>query len=327
MERRMISRGFVDDAVEFMIGQGLEPAPALVEAGIQLSGSEPVSNEQYGQMWLGFAALAQDEFFGLGGRPMRPGSFRMLCYAVLHVGTLERALKRALKFLDIVLDDPTGDLRQHDGNAEIILTDHHSHREAFAYRTYWILLLGVLCWLVGRRIPLRHVDFPCPAPENRSDYLAFFGAPVRFDQPCSRLVFSAAYLSLPIIRDEKALRAFLRGAPANILLRYRHDGGISVRIRSHLRALPVGDWPSFDAIATEMKLSPATLRRRLRSEGQSFAAIRDEIRYVQAQALLREKDARVAEIATRLGYAEPGAFHRAFKNWSGVTPSTFRDTA
>ena len=326
MERRMISRGFVDDALKSVRNKGLDPDPALVAAGIALNGSDPVTNVQYGDMWLALAVLAQDEFFGLGARPMRPGSFLLLCHAVLHAGTLERALKLTLKFLDIVLDDPTGELRQQEGQAEIVLTDHGQHHSAFAYRTYWLLLLGVLCWLVGRRIALRRVDFSCPAPENRLDYRQFFGAPVHFNQPNSRLTFAASYLALPTIRDEKALRVFLRGAPANILLRYRHDKGVSARVRSRLRATAMQDWPGFDALAEDLNLSPATLRRRLRSEGQSFVAIRDEIRHAEAQTLLRQKQASVAEIAIRLGYAEPSAFHRAFLKWSGMTPSAFRDT-
>ncbi|ALN75532.1 AraC family transcriptional regulator [Aureimonas sp. AU20] len=327
MDRQMISRGFVDDAVDCLSARGFDPRAALAEAGIGAGATDPVSNVQYGRMWLGFAALSGDEFFGLGARPMRPGSFRLLCHAVLHAGTLERALRRCLTFLDIVLDDPTGELRQREGLAEIVLTDRGGARPAFAYRTYWLILLGVLCWLVGRRIALRRVDFACAAPENRDDYRQFFGAPVHFDQPSSRLTFSTSYLALPTIRDEKALRLFLRGAPANILLRYRHDQGVSARIRSRLRAVPMPDWPGFEAIAADMKLSPATLRRRLRGEGQSFVSIRDEIRQVQAEAMLKDKRASVAEIATRLGYAEPSAFHRAFVKWTGMTPSAFRDSA
>lgn len=323
MERGMISAGFVGDALDCLKRQGLDCAGVLRHAGIA-SPEEPVSNLQYGQLWLAIADLSHDEFFGLGARPMRPGSFRLLCHAILHAGTLERALRRALTFLNVVLDDPAGQLRKQEGQAEILLMDHAGPRPAFAYRTYWLLLLGVLCWLIGRRIPLRRVDFSCPAPENRQDYRQFFGAPVHFDQPCSRLTFSAVYLGLPTIRDEKALRQFLRAAPANILFRYRHDQGLSARIRNRLQGLAPEEWPDFDAVAAALTLSPATLRRRLRGEGQSYSAIRDEIRYGLAQRLLQQDTILVSDIATRLGYAEPSAFYRAFLKWSGMTPTAFR---
>ncbi len=323
MERALISPGFVGDALASLTRVGLDTAPVLAAAGIA-GPDQPVTNLQYGRMWLAITERIGDEFFGMGGRPMRPGSFNLLVHAVMHARTLEYALRRALSFLTVVLDDPAGELRLRDGLAEIVLSDRDGPRPAFAYRTYWLILMGVMCWLIGRRIPLMQVDFACPAPENRRDYHQFFGAPVRFDQPQSRLIFSAHYLDLAPIRGEKALQAFLRGAPGNILLRYRHDQDLTARIRTRLRQTAPEDWPDFDRLAADMHLSPATLRRRLRREGQSFSAIRDENREAQARILLGRSEARVADIAARLGYAEPSAFHRAFLKWTGQTPAAFR---
>jgi AraC-like DNA-binding protein len=71
-------------------------------------------------------------------------------------------------------------------------------------------------------------------------------------------------------------------------------------------------------------MTPATLRRRLRSEGQSFASIKEEIRSTLAQSLLRESDLSVADIACEVGFTEPSAFHRAFRKWTGASPAAFR---
>lgn len=324
MKSRMISPGFVEDALESLRRKDIDPGPVLKSVGIEADQPGPVTNEQYGALWLAIAALSGDEFFGQAAHPMRPGAFRLLCYTVIHAGTLERALRRTLTFLNIVLDDPSGELRQSGGLAEIVLRDQAVPRSAFAYRTYWLILLGIACWLIGRRIPLSRVDFSCQAPDNRQEYHQFFGAPVHFGEPQSRIAFRADYLKLPIIRDEKALKTFLRAAPANILLRYRHDQGFTAGVRHRLLAISPDSWPDFDNVAAHMKLSPATLRRRLKAEGQSFVAIRDEIRYAAAQRLLREGRQSVAQIGAALGYTEPSAFHRAFQKWSGMTPLAFR---
>ncbi len=250
--------------------QGHRPRAGIESIGIDPESFGPVSNEQYGALWLSIATLSGDEFFGLAAHPMRPGAFRLLCYTVIHAGTLERALRRALTFLNIVLDDPNGELRQAGGLAEIVLTDQAGPRSAFTYRTYWLILLGIACWLIGRRIPLSRVDLSCSEPVNRQEYHQFFGAPVHFGERQSRIAFRADYLKLPIIRDEKALKGFLRAAPANILLRYRHDQGFTAGVRHRLRAVNPDSWPDFEDVAAQMKLSPATLRRRLKAEGRAL---------------------------------------------------------
>ena len=324
MERHNIAPGFIEDALESVRARGMDTAPLMAKIGLSETMAEPITNVEYGRLWWLIAETISDEFFGLAARPMRPGSFNLLCHAVLHAGTLERALRRALQFLNVVLDDPQGDLRVREGMAHVVLTDAGPPRPAFAYRAYWLILMGVACWLVGRRIPLRTLDFACPAPVHRQDYHKFFGAPVLFDQPVTRLVFSSSYLSLPIIRSALALEGFLREAPANILIRYRHDNDLSARVRAQLNALPITDWPSFEELAKELGMSVPTLRRRLRGEGQSFGTIKDELRFVAAERLLQENRLSVAEVATELGYSEPSAFYRAFHKWMGQSPGRFR---
>ena len=326
-ERRMIRPSFVVEALDCARRCGVDPAPALERAGFAAEVAEPVSAEAYGRLWLGLAAAMEDEFLGLGARPMRPGSFVMLCHAVRTSGTLERALRRILRFLAALIGEPRGDLVVADGLAQIVLTETGAPRSAFAYRTHWIILHGVVCWLVGRRLPLRYVDFRCAEPEGVADYARFFGAPVAFSRPVSRLAFDARHLALPIDRSEAALKTFLRAAPANLLVRHRYDAGTVARVRARLRDLPPAAWPDFAETARLMRLSTSALRHRLRQEGLSWTALRDDLRRERAIAALTGSTRGVAEIAADLGYAEPSAFHRAFRKWTGQSPGAFRRAA
>ncbi|MGB7478811.1 MAG: helix-turn-helix domain-containing protein [Burkholderiaceae bacterium] len=97
-----------------------------------------------------------------------------------------------------------------------------------------------------------------------------------------------------------------------------------MRGRSTSRALPAPQWPEFDALADELNLAGSTLRRRLEQEGQSYQAIKDQLRRDLAiDRLLRSTDS-VAAIAAELGFAEPSAFYRAFKKWTGARPAEYR---
>lgn len=323
----MISPGFVDDALQCLRRRGIDERLLLARAGLPDVVREPVSAERYGALWLAIAAAIDDEFFGEGARPMRSGSYTLLCHAILSAATLEQALKRALRFLRLVMDDPHGELVVAEGLAQIVLKDAGAPRSAFAYRTFWIIVHGITCWLVGRRIPLRRVDFRCGPPAHGADYRLFFGAPVRFDQSESRLAFDADFLRLPAIRNERALREFLRGAPANILVRYRHDAGLLAKVRARLRGTPPPLWPSFETLAAQLRMPEPTLRRRLRMEGQTYRDIKDELRRELAMTALSPGARDVADIAADLGFSEPSAFHRAFRKWTGKSPGAYRREA
>ncbi|MCA1322895.1 AraC family transcriptional regulator [Herbaspirillum sp. alder98] len=324
MDIQSIPYAFVEDALGGLVRHGYAVDPILKAAGVDEHSKDAISAAQYGKLWLEIANCTDDEFFGLSARPMRRGSFTLLCHAVMHARTLERALQRTLRFLRVVLDEPYGELHVSDGRAHIVLIKNRSSYPAFAYRTFLLLVLGLACWLVGRRIPLQRIDFACSMPENRADYAQFFGVPVHFNQPQCLLTFDADYLALPVIRTELALRDFLKETPANLLVRYRHDTGWVTRLRSRLKQIAPCDWPDFDQLAAQMALSPATLRRRLREEGQSYASLKDELRSGLAQSLLGHDEMSVASIANQLGFAEPSAFHRAFRKWTGASPGSFR---
>ena len=205
MERRAISASFVEEALESLRRRGLPTQGVLAAAGLPPTVVEPVSVAAYGRMWLALAETLDDEFFGLTTRPMRPGGFTLLCHCLLHAANLETALRRALRFLNLVLEDPHGELIVGDGLARVELHESGPPRSAFAYRTYWIVLHGVICWLARRRLPLRLIDFRCVEPLHCAEYRLFFGAPVQFGQPCSRLAFDQSFLKLPVRRDEAAL--------------------------------------------------------------------------------------------------------------------------
>lgn len=106
---------------------------------------------------------------------------------------------------------------------------------------------------------------------------------------------------------------------------YGHD--FSDRIRRVLRSSDPARWPDFTALASSLNMSESTLRRRLLAEGQSYQCIKDELRSDRAIAMLRESTESVESIALQLGYAEPSAFHRAFRKWTGTRPGSYRSAS
>lgn len=69
---------------------------------------------------------------------------------------------------------------------------------------------------------------------------------------------------------------------------------------------------------------PRSLQADLSSDGTSYRTLLEAARLERAAALLQESRESVTRIAIDLGYHEPTNFTRAFRRWSGLTPSDFR---
>ena len=148
----------------------------------------------------------------------------------------------------------------------------------FAYATYFILVYGLLCWLVGRRIPLLEARFRCAAPPAAHEYRLMFCDQMSFDQAESYVDLAPAFLELPVIQTTKSVKPFLRDAPGSFIVKYRNAGSLAARVRKTLRALPMAGWPAADQMAARLHVAEATMRRRLKQEGYTYQSIKDDLR-------------------------------------------------
>jgi AraC-like DNA-binding protein len=85
-----------------------------------------------------------------------------------------------------------------------------------------------------------------------------------------------------------------------------------------------GEVPSLAAIASELAMSERSVQRSLTEESTSYREIVDEVRKDLALSHLSQPGATAADVAFLLGFSEPSAFTRAFRRWTGSSPSQFR---
>ena len=71
-------------------------------------------------------------------------------------------------------------------------------------------------------------------------------------------------------------------------------------------------------------MTPQTLRRRLKEGNTSYQEIKDTIRKDASIYYLSKPELSIDEIALLMGFSEASSFHRAFKKWTGKTPSVYR---
>jgi AraC-like DNA-binding protein len=320
---------FVAAALEGLRARGLDVESALTEVGLAPSlldnPQARVSARHYGKLWRLVAERLDDEFFGRDSRRMKTGSFAMLCHSVLPCQTLRQALERSLRFYGLILDDIGGTLERGGDEARIFLTDRTpGPKRTFAHEVLLMLLHGVSCWLVNRRIPILKAEFSYPEPPHSAEYRLMYCTDLAFDRPATAIAFDAAYLDLPVVQNERSVKEFLRTAPENILVKYKNGSSAAARIRRRLRQLLPDEVPDFESLAIELNMTSPTLRRRLHEEGTSYQEIKDQLRRDLAISYLSHSERSVMDIALELGFSERSAFHRAFRKWTGASPGEFR---
>jgi len=80
-----------------------------------------------------------------------------------------------------------------------------------------------------------------------------------------------------------------------------------------------------DSLAKALGLSPRTLQRRLGELDTSFSSVMDYCRLEVAVEELSTGELSMRIIAHKLGYNNPGDFTRAFRRWTGDTPTEFKN--
>ncbi|MBD2748596.1 AraC family transcriptional regulator [Microvirga sp. BT688] len=166
------------------------------------------------------------------------------------------------------------------------------------------------------------VLLPRIAPADHDPYRRHFRAPVRFNQETAVIVFPSNDLNCRIVGADPVVRALLeerikqmKGAQSSVL---------SDDIRRLLRTRLTSKHCSADDIADVLAMHRRTLSRRLKGSGMGYRAITNEIRFEIARQLLQDTEVPLGQIAAALGYSEASAFTRAFRRWSGRTPTAWR---
>ena len=328
MRERTIASHFIRAALRGAERQGCDYRPLLKQLGIQPALlDEPrarLAPEQFSQLIQGLWLLLDDEYMGFGSTRSKRGTFAMMCHAIIHCRSLEKALVRGMLFYGLFPDAPRVALH-HEGEQVRLSIDSSALWDPDHFLTESLLVIWhrLGSWLIGQRIRLDEASFAYPEPAHSAEYDLLYPCPRRFHAESTSLLFHSRYLAMPLLQDERTLKQFLEHSPADLLA--RPDGGDSLtsRIR-RLLGRDCAHWPDLDSIAGQLHISPQTLRRHLREEGTSFQELKDHLRRDLAIYHLGRDELSIQTLAEQLGFSEPSAFHRAFKKWTGLTPGAYR---
>lgn len=161
-------------------------------------------------------------------------------------------------------------------------------------------------------------------PDGGRRHEEFYRAPVAFSEKRNAIHFSKEACEKTVLigneellnRNEHLVQEYLRRVKGHEFINLVHSRVIELFSNGKVQE---------QKIAESMNLSQRSLQRKLNSYGTSFRHIVENARKGSAMELIDETDLRMSEIGFRLGYTDTGNFSSAFKRWTGVSPSQYRN--
>lgn len=315
-----------------LIAEGVDPAPLFREMGVDPElMKEPrarVRQKAVRNLWRRAIDVTGDDCLDVkAAKHWHPSQLGALGYAWLASSTLRTALHRVSRYLRVINDNrqvlleetPAGfvyTLSPSDGSDKLPV-DHHVH----------LAVLIELCRAnYGAQLNPLAVAFTHAEPNCAGEYFSHFRCPLEFGAEQNSLTLPMNAIDVPLPGNNPMLAKFSDQVMTEYLAHLDR-----AQFTEWVKALIIDQLPSGGGhrqkVADIMNLSPRTLQRRLKDEGANFTNLLDEVRRDLAGKYVRDDTLDLMEITFLLGFSEESAFSRAFKRWTGWSPSDYRENS
>jgi AraC-like DNA-binding protein len=322
-----IVRAIVDELQR----RGVPPAEVCARAGFEpeelADATARISVPRYESAVSAALELSSDPALGLHVAWSAPaGALHVVGHLLVNCATMRDAIGQFFRFSPLILEGTSWSLEEEDDRArfvyaqQLVVGTAHARFDAEFCLTL-VLKLGFQ--LIGREAPPTLVRFRHDTPPYAGAYEPIFGTSVLFGQAANEIVFKRKYLDLPQMHRDEGVRELLQRRAEDLLAR-RGSDELPYRIGTLLRGGADLATLNVEHLAHRLGIAPRSLQRRLQERGVSLTALLEEAKRDVACAALQTQKAAIKDIAYRLGFSEPSAFHRAFKRWTGMTPAEFR---
>lgn len=308
---------------------GRDPRSLFQQAGVDPkklrdpNGRYPIS--ALTRLWRLAAKTTGDLCIGLtAARFLHPTTLHALGYSWLASDTLREALERGERYHRLVSNGFEARLETLPDQYRFIMQpgDAVVFADEAVDAAMAIVLMMCRASCGADFSPLR-VQMLRKTPADPGAYARLFRAPIEYGANTNAFLFSrqVADTTLPTGNAE------LARANDKVITEYlvRFDRG-SIKRRVELKLLEQlsSGHASQETIAKALHMSSRTLQRKLKEEGTTYKDLLDETRRYLAAQYVRESRLSVSEITFLLGFSEPANFSRAFKRWTGRSPSDYR---
>ncbi len=327
--RSPVPVNYVRNLVELIAEVGVDTRRLLSQVGLsedEVYNPEPALRfEQFRRVMVGAREMTGDPALGLAlGQQLTLTAHGLLGYAAISSADLGDALRLLERYFRtrtrlcvpriepsqegvrfcLVESVPLGDIRE--TYLEVVVA----------------AVVGGIRYLLGERFQGAVLELPYAAPAHAQRYRELLAMPVEFGADVAALRLPKALLSERFTLSDPASRQMAAQKCEEELQRLEADQDWASRVRARLMQAE-GMLPSLEQLASNFHVTSRTLRRYLNALGVSYRSLLEEVRMTKAMGYL-QANITVQQVASKLGYADPSNFARAFRKWTGHPPSHFQ---
>jgi AraC-like DNA-binding protein len=308
--------GFDSDAV---LTRSRIPPEALSEPFTRISAAEEHA------LWEAAELVTGDPAVGLrvGVEHCRHGARNLVEYLFVHSPTLRQALPAVQAVVPLVDDLGHVDVIEEGDRVRVgIRRDGIPRARGYVECLCAAAFTFYTDHVEGFR--LAEVCLTYPRPSVVEPYRDLFGMRPRFEAVQNQLAFDRCFLDVPFKGADPQIGRLLQDHARHLLRELpAQDAFVDAARRALARALEAGE-ASPERVARALGTSVRTLRRKLSTRGTSYQRLLDELRCASACHHLKHSDDSIDRVAERVGFASRAAFQRAFRRYTGKSPSEYR---
>jgi AraC-like DNA-binding protein len=313
-------------------GYGLQSTEIFHQVGMDPAYlEEPNARYSYAaitRLWKIAAEVTGEPCFGLvAAGYWHPTTMHALGYAWLASDNLLDGLERLVRYSRIMNDVVQVEIRSSEEMVELIIHPPKEHPPPAdeALDAAFALVLHLCRSSYGADFSPVRLRLQRDPPSCRQQFSDLFACPVEFSAAENVMEFRKSDVTRPLGTGNAILVQENEKVVADYLARL-DSSGIKAKVRSKLmEMLPAGTANEYK-LANTLGLSPRSLQRKLKDEQTSYSELLEETRRQLGKQYLSDSRLSINEITYLLGFSEPASFSRAFKRWTGHSPTEYRNT-
>ena len=326
-----VSAAVAYDIADFLVKRGFDPKELYKKAGIGIY--EPFNPNHiinlHSYTYLLHLAAETSAYPALGltlGANQDPSKWGAFGYVALYSPSILAAFENVVKFMRLYQTGTHVELvksNQCIGLSYSIIDPRviHKRQDAEFAIAYFNNIVDRLC---GRSVIPENVYFEHSPLSPQRMYKKMFGIAPEFDQSTNLISYRKALIEKPIPSTDPRLYALICDYLRDLCQTTPVNTNLIDTLKYYILQLLPLQKCSLRRLAQMLDTDPRTLQRRLAAKGTSYGLILKDIRLEEAVRSLITSSAEIKEISFSLGYSETSIFTRAFKKWTGLTPSQYR---